>query len=101
MAFGTMDRKHSVAAGLVGFRMPEAAADRTQYTKVHQVKWTLDLAAKSWHLGGHMGWTTTRFARDFLGPILLGQRDPGRPMAVLKPSAATAGAVGPAARSSE
>ena len=84
--FGTMDRRHSVSAGLVGFNLPADAADRSQYAKVRQVRWALDLA-KSGHLGGHMGWTTTRFARDFLAPILLGRRDPGRPMVVVRPSA--------------
>jgi len=92
-AFGTMDGAHSVSAGLKGFELPADAADRAQYTKVRQVPWTLDLA-KSGHLGGHMGWTTTRFAREFLGPILLGQRDPGRPMAVVRPSATAAHADG-------
>jgi pimeloyl-ACP methyl ester carboxylesterase len=99
-AFGTMDRKHSVSAGLVGFEMPPDAADRAQYTKVRQVRWTLDLA-KSGHLGGHMGWTTAQFARDFLGPILLGQRDPGRPMAVVRPSATASHAADPQPRSTE
>jgi len=84
--FGTMDGRHSVSAGLKGFDLPASCADRSQYTKVRQVRWTLDLM-KSGHLGGHMGWTTTRFARDFLGPILLGRRDPGRPMVVVEPSA--------------
>ncbi|MEA3366494.1 MAG: alpha/beta hydrolase [Planctomycetota bacterium] len=84
--FGTMDGRHSVSAGLAGFHLPAACADRDQYAKVRQVRWTLDLL-KAGHLGGHMGWTTTRFARDFLGPILLGRRDPGRPMVVVQPSA--------------
>ncbi len=92
--FGTMEGKHSVSAGLVGFEMPEAPTDRAQYTKVRQMKWTLDLAMKSWHLGGHMGWTTTRFARDFLAPILLDRQDPGRPMAVVRPSATASHADG-------
>ena len=82
--FGTMDRQHSVGAGLVGFTLPAGRADRTQYLKVRQVPWTIDLL-KSGHLGGHMGWTTTRFARDFLAPILIGRTDPGQPMVVRGP----------------
>jgi len=96
--FGTMDGQHSVSAGLVGFSLPPDAADRTQYTKVRQVPWTLDLV-KTGHLGGHMGWTTTRFARDFLGPILLGKHDPGQPMAVVRPEATAAGTADQDARS--
>ncbi len=82
--FGTMDRKHSISAGFAGFTLPAEPADRTQYLKVRQVSWTFDLV-KSGHLGGHMGWTTTRFARDFLAPILIGQTDPGQPMVVRGP----------------
>ncbi len=94
--FGTMDRRHSVSAGLVGFRLPESCADPAQYRKVRQVRWTIDLVA-SGNLGGHMGWTTTRFAREFLAPILLGRSDPGRPIEGL-PSA-PAGPARPAAPS--
>ena len=83
--FGTMDRKHSVSAGLVGFTLPPEPADRKQYLKVRQVAWTIELV-KSGHLGGHMGWTTTRFARDSLTPILIGDSDPGQPMLVVGPA---------------
>lgn len=82
--FGTMDRQHTVSAGLVGFTVPAAPADKAQYLKVRQVPWTTGLV-KSGHLGGHMGWTTARFARDFLAPILIGESDPGQPMVVLGP----------------
>ena len=83
MVFGTMDGRHSVSAGLTGFDLPARAADVRQYAKVRQVEWTLDLV-KSGNLGGHMGWTTTRFAREYLAPILLGRSDPGRPMLDLR-----------------
>ncbi|MCX5671639.1 MAG: alpha/beta hydrolase [Planctomycetota bacterium] len=76
--FGTMDGQHSVSAGLVGFKLtPEV--DAGEYAKVRQVPWSLDFV-KMGHLGGHMGWTTTRFARDFLAPILAGKSDPGQPL---------------------
>jgi len=95
--FGTMDRHHSVSAGFSGFTLPSAPAEEAQYLKVRQVPWTMGLV-KSGHLGGHMGWTTTRFARDFLGPILVGESDPGRPMLVrgpVKPPAEAKGAATP------
>lgn len=79
--FGTMDRQHSVSAGLVGFRVPAdlALAEKAEYLKVRQIPWTINLV-KSGHLGGHMGWTTTRFAREFIAPILTGKTDPGEPL---------------------
>jgi len=83
--FGTMDRQHSVSAGFVGFSIPDGAQDKSQYLKVRQVPWTVSLL-KTGHLGGHMGWTSTRFARDFIAPILAGSTDPGEPLAVVKPA---------------
>jgi pimeloyl-ACP methyl ester carboxylesterase len=81
--FGTMDRQHSVSAGLTGFRLPAdlTLAQKVEYMKVRQIPWTINLV-KSGHLGGHMGWTTTRFAREFIAPILTGKTDPGEPMVV-------------------
>jgi pimeloyl-ACP methyl ester carboxylesterase len=90
--FGTMDREHSVSAGLVGFRWPPDVLDASEYNKVRQVRWTVDMV-KMGHLGGHMGWTGTRFARDFIAPILTGQTDPGDPL--LPPGPAAAPAPGP------
>jgi len=78
--FGTMDRQHSVSAGWLGFKLPPAPADPGQYAKVRQVGWTPDLM-KLGNWGGHMGWTTTRFAREYLAPIITGQSDPGEPLA--------------------
>ena len=73
--FGTMDRQHAVSAGMVGFKVP-VEADVDEYAKVRQVGWTLGLV-KMGHLGGHMGWTSIRFAREFLAPIIQGRSDPG------------------------
>ena len=100
--FGTMDRQHSVSAGLVGFKMPPAVplAERVQYLKVRQIPWTISLL-KTGHLGGHMGWTSTRFARDFIAPILAGKTDPGESMVTAKDAAPPAGLVpAPAAAAS-
>jgi pimeloyl-ACP methyl ester carboxylesterase len=89
--FGTMDRQHAVSAGLVGFNVP-VEADVDQYVKVRQVRWTLDLV-KMGHLGGHLGWTSTRFAREFIAPIILGRSDPGEkvvaPQAASRPAPAS------------
>ena len=82
--FGTMDRQHTVSAGLTGFSLPPAPEDSAQYLKIRQVSWNLDLM-KLGHMGGHMGWTSTRFAREYLAPILRGESDPGEPLLVAKP----------------
>jgi len=78
---GTMDRRWSVCAGLVGFRLPHdlADADGREYAKVRQVCWSLGLI-RFGNLGDHMGWTWIRFARKYLAPILMGRHDPGTPM---------------------
>jgi len=72
--FGTMDRKHTVSAGLVGFRIPTnlSAADARQYAKLRQAEWKPDLLSKG-NLGGHMSWTTSAFAREYIAPIVLGR----------------------------
>jgi pimeloyl-ACP methyl ester carboxylesterase len=86
-AFGTMDRKHTVSAGLVGFRLPEnlSEADRREYAKLRQAKWELELLAKG-HAGGHMGWSSSWFARQYLAPILRGDEVPAIFKSVLEES---------------
>jgi pimeloyl-ACP methyl ester carboxylesterase len=82
--FGGMDRQHGIAAGLVGFDLPKniSAQDKVEYGKVRQIGWSMSLlGAGAW--GGHMGWTTTRFAREFIAPILTGTSDPGDPLVVI------------------
>jgi len=78
---GTMDRRHSVSAGLVGFRLPRDLSDEDgcAYAKVRQVRWNLGLT-RFGNMGDHMGWTWITFARTYLAPILKGERDPGTPM---------------------
>jgi pimeloyl-ACP methyl ester carboxylesterase len=75
--FGTMDRKHTVGAGLVGFRLPDGLPpeDREQYGKLRQAGWSPGLLA-SGHLGGHMGWASPGFARQFIAPVIRGDAVP-------------------------
>ena len=90
--FGTMDRRHSVSAGLVGFEAPGnlTPEERCEYAKIRQIRWTFDLV-RAGNLGGHMGWTTTRFAREFIAPILIEKSDPGEPLLRDVPPAANGG----------
>jgi pimeloyl-ACP methyl ester carboxylesterase len=93
--FGTMDRRHSPGAGFTGFRMPGnlASDDLKAYEKVRQVRWTPSLVRHG-NLGGHIGWTTARFAREFLAPIVTGASDPGEPIASFEGAAAGEGGAG-------
>jgi hypothetical protein len=83
--FGTMDGRHSVSAGLTGFRMPPHLApdEREAYRKIRQIAWRPALI-RDGHFGDHTGCTNTRFARRVLTPILLGRSDPGEPLEPLE-----------------
>lgn len=91
--FSTMDGKHTVSAGLVGFHLPKdlPLGDRAQYRKLHQAKWDGELLAEG-HLGGHMGWSSTSFARKFIAPILCGDE----PSSIFKPVEGESSAAGTA-----
>lgn len=78
--FGTIDRVHSISAGLVGFRGPEAletpdesesvrAARRVQYAKLRQVRWRPSMA-RTGYLGGHVGPDSPAFLERYVVPIL-------------------------------
>jgi len=114
IVFGGLDRRHGPGAGLVGFRPPRdaaeaggdadaaqdatgaairaareagraaRAADRAAYAKLRQIRWHPRMI-RDGHLGGHIGWTSIRFARRVLAPILLGRSDPGEPLTPGKP----------------
>jgi pimeloyl-ACP methyl ester carboxylesterase len=75
--FGTIDRRLRLAAGKVGFRVPESldAASKELYrTKLQQVAWR-----KQWlharHAGGHTGWADRRFCREWLSRIILNHHE--------------------------
>jgi pimeloyl-ACP methyl ester carboxylesterase len=91
---GTMDRKNTVSAGLVGFNISPECAELEQYGKVRQVEWTADLM-KVGNWPGHMGWTSTRFAREFIAPIIAGKTDPGQPLVPVRPEGGKAAAKTP------
>lgn len=80
--FGTIDRVHSVSAGLVGF-----TGDRA---KLRQVRWSPAMW-RTGNLGGHVGPDTPAFLRRYVVPLLTAEpaADVGFPPRV-KPGAARA-----------
>ena len=69
--FGTVDRVHTVAAGLVGFQVPANLNDsgQAQYRKLRQIRWSTELMA-SGNLGGHAGTDNPAFLRRYVVPLL-------------------------------
>lgn len=68
---GTMDRRHTPAAGAVGFTLAAARgdSDRALYRKLQQIAWHRDMGGYG-HMGDHMGWTQPSFVRRYLAPLL-------------------------------
>jgi hypothetical protein len=72
LLLGTIDRRHTSAAGAVGFRVPEGleADDHQLYaSKLRQQSYSRKMA-ESGHSGGHLGWASRRFVSEWLCPIL-------------------------------
>jgi len=80
--FGTIDRHFGPSAGFVGFRLPTGLrpAQRRAYAKVRQMPWRPGMILDG-HFGEHLGWSSIRFARRVLAPIVLGRSDPGTAVA--------------------
>ena len=72
LVFGTLDRKHGPAAGMVAFARPEHAdpAQAALYReKLHQIAWRIEMVGAG-HPGGHLGWASRSFAERYLGRII-------------------------------
>lgn len=72
---GTIDGRHTSAAGAVGFQMPWGLdeEDRRLYaTRLRQQAYSRKMA-ESGHTGGHVGWSNPRFVADWLCPIMMTQ----------------------------
>ena len=70
--FGTIDRRRTRAAGMVGFRIPADASrsDRAAYERFAQVSWSP--ALKRFGVsGGHIGWLSEVFLAEVLLPMLI------------------------------
>lgn len=70
MLFGTMDRRHTISAGALGFRQSTFMQRQKMNGPVlHQVRFTLSMM-KAWNFGGHFGWTNAEFVRQHVSPLL-------------------------------
>jgi hypothetical protein len=78
--FGTVDRKKTASAGLVGFRVPAPGSSNDikgqQYDKLRQVRWRPRMAATG-YLGGHFGPDSPLFLRRYVVPLLRVEETPG------------------------
>jgi pimeloyl-ACP methyl ester carboxylesterase len=72
---GTIDGRHTSAAGAVGFQMPWGLDedDRRLYAvKLRQQAYSRKMA-DSGHTGGHVGWANRQFVAEWLCPIMCAQ----------------------------
>ena len=71
--FGTMDRRHTISAGALGFLISDSnslsnACDRKAMPKLHQIGYQKCMA-RSWNFGGHFGSTNAVFVQNNIAPI--------------------------------
>jgi len=73
MIFGTMDRRHTISAGAMGFltRDHESGSpeiSQEQGPRLNQIPYQKSMA-RSWNFGGHFGSTNAVFVRENIAPI--------------------------------
>jgi len=74
---GTIDGRHTSAAGATGFVAPWGLDDedrRLYGAMLHQQRYTQKMAEYG-HTGGHIGWANRRFVASWLAPIITSQSD--------------------------
>lgn len=74
-AFGTMDGRHTIAAGAIGFKTPKdlQGEDRRWYEDtLVQHPYTFDMAADG-HWSDHFGWTKSGFIQHWVAPLVTEQ----------------------------
>lgn len=72
---GTIDGKHTAAAGQKGFVLP-SGLDRQRrqlYLQLHQTAYEPRMA-ESGNTGTHTGWANRRFVAEWIAPLILSQR---------------------------
>jgi pimeloyl-ACP methyl ester carboxylesterase len=79
--FGTADRRHTDAAGKVGFELDKVAPDMRDREKVEQVPWQF-AQFKNWHFGNHLNMIVYDWNKNVVAPYLKipkASTDPLRP----------------------
>ncbi len=72
LVFGTIDRRHCVAAGCRGFPMPKLASGRRLYAeKLTQLRWVSEWISQCDHWGSHGSSSSARFISEMVMPWLL------------------------------
>ena len=67
--FGTAARRHTDAAGKVGFELDKAAPDLRDREKVEQVPWQF-AQFKNWHFGNHLNMIVYDWNKNVVAPYL-------------------------------
>ncbi len=67
--YGTMDGKHTAAAGMEGFSVPAGGHGTKLYEKLYQLAWDEQMY-KVWHFGGHLGSSSRRFVARYVAPFV-------------------------------
>ena len=67
--FGTMDGKHTEAAGKVGFSVPESGQAGGAYQGFSEIRWNSGMA-RTGHDGGHFGCLSARFVSSYVVPLV-------------------------------
>jgi hypothetical protein len=71
IVFGTMDRRHAVSAGALGFRRNARRATSSPGPELHDVRHRWGMF-RDWNFGGHFGCVNAAFIRRHIAPILTG-----------------------------
>ena len=71
LGLGTTEGRHAIAAGAVGFQIPESlgTVEHEAYQRrLVQQQYRLDMLADG-HAGGHFGWRSRAFVAKYVGPL--------------------------------
>ena len=80
LTLGTIEGRHTVAAGNCGFVEPTelSASEREAYhAKLHQQRYSINML-RQFHPGGHFGWANRVFVAEVVAPILHAPRASAR-----------------------
>jgi len=67
--FGTMDGRHTEAAGKVGFSVPKSGQKGKLYERFSEIKWTPNMV-QAGNDGSHFGCLSTGFISSYVTPLL-------------------------------